>query len=186
MKPWKRIEPTEVTAVGYRTVVSKTFVLNNGKTFDFQTNDVEGREYAGVVALTKDNRVLIARQFRPGPEKIMEEIPGGYVDPEDKGDICAAAARELEEETGYKPGKIIYLGKVYKDCYNNAVWHYCLATDCAPNKQGQALEATEDVEVDIISIKQFLANAREGRMTDPGAVLLAYETLSRLAQAQSK
>jgi len=175
MQNWKRIEPTIVSKIGYRTIVSKTFILPNGKTHDFQIYDKEGQEYAGVVALTKDNQVVVLEQFRPGPEKIFTEIPGGFVDPGE--DHRTAVLRELEEETGYTAGELIYTGINYKDTYNNAKWHFYLATNCVPTGKGQELEDTEDAEIKLISIEEFITNAKEGRITDVPAVFLAYDEL---------
>lgn len=175
MQNWKRIEPTIVSKIGHRTIVSKTFVLPNGQTHNFEVVDKEGQEYAGLVALTPDNQVIVVEQFRPGPELVMQEIPGGFVD--EGEDSMTAAARELEEETGYKAGKLSYLGKVYKDTYNNATWHFFLATDCVSTGKGQVLEDTEAADVKLISIDEFIANAREARMSDTPIVLLAYEEL---------
>ena len=174
MQPWKRIEPTVNTKIGHRTVVTKLFEVN-GKSHDFQTYDKEGQEYAGVVALTKDGQALVIEQFRPGPEKIMYEIPGGFVDEGENPE--QAVARELLEETGYQAGSLRYLGKVHKDAYNNATWHYFLATDCVDLGNGQALEDTEEAYVKLISIEAFIANAKEARMADVEAVFLAYDEL---------
>jgi len=129
--------------------------------------------------MTPDNKVIVARQFRPGPERVMEDIPGGLVEPGEEPQ--AAMLRELAEETGYKAGSSKYLGMVYKDAYHNASWHYYLALDCEENGAGQQLDDAEKVEVVRIDIATFLKNAFEGRMTDVEAVLLAYEELQRLA-----
>lgn len=175
---WKRIEPTIISKVGWRTVVSKTFVVPDGRVGDFQTYDKEGAEYVVCIALTKDNKAIIASQYRPGPQKVMEELPGGFLD--EGEDPETACRRELTEETGYAAGKMTYLGMIHKDAYNNAKWHCFLATDCMPHKSGQQTEDTEFINVKLISIDQLLKNGREGKITDTEALFLAYEQLLKL------
>lgn len=175
---WKRQEPTSVTKVGYRTVVEKTFELPDGMVKSFATTNSEQSAAAAVIALTTQNKVLAVNLFRPGPEKVMQEIPGGGVDPGE--DLELAARRELFEETGYRVGSIAYLGYCHYDAYTNGKRHYFLARDCEPSGESQRLDAEEQLTVEEISVEQLITNAMEGRMTDPGAVMLAYETLREL------
>lgn len=174
MKPWKRIEPTIVTKIDYHNVIIKTFTLPDGEMATRATFSAENRRSAGVIAVTKDNKVIVARQFRPGPEKIMNEIPGGYVDAGEDPEI--AVQRELLEETGYRTDNITYLGQFYRDAYVNGQWFYYLATDCEQVSK-QALDHDEFVKVELLSISEFIDMAKQGDMTDPYAVLAAYERL---------
>jgi len=175
---WKRIEPTIISKVGWRVVVSKTFIQPNDILHHYQTTGAEGGKNAGCIALTKDKKVIVASQFRPGPEEILEEIPGGGVDKGEAPEV--AVKRELLEETGYIPGKLEYLGKACRDAYSNEEFHYFLATDCVPHKDGQQTEETEHINVKLISIDQLLQNGREGKMSDTEALFLAYEKLLKL------
>lgn len=177
MQQWERIEPTIITKVGWRTIVTKTFKMPDGQTATFDTKDGEGTRCIGTIALTPDNQVVIARQFRTGPEKVMDEIPGGGLEPGE--DPATAATRELAEETGYKPGAIEHLGDVYKDAYTNCIWHYFLAKDCV-QVSDQALDTNEHVDVALISIDELFSNAQTANMTDVEAVFLAYEKLQEL------
>ena len=62
---------------------------------------LEAPAWVNVVATTRDQRVVLVRQFRLGVEQSSLEAPGGIIDPEDR-DPASAAARELLEETGYQ------------------------------------------------------------------------------------
>lgn len=60
---------------------------------------VRAPEWVNVVPITDDGQVLLVRQWRFGVAAPTLEIPGGMVE---EGDPQQAAARELEEETGYR------------------------------------------------------------------------------------
>ncbi len=177
MKPWKRIEPTIVSQVGYRTIVSKTFEMPNGKIHHWETDNPEQSRAAATLALTTDNRVVVCRQFRTGPEMIMDELPGGGIGVDE--DLEAGARRELLEEAGYEAGEMRYLGAVRYASSDNLERHCFLATNCRPSEDGAEQDDEEFIRLRLISIDELILNAKSGKMTDPGAVLLAYDELQK-------
>src|SRR5262245_12877733 len=64
-----------------------------------------------IVALDSQQNVLLVKQFRLAADQIMTEIPAGTLNPSETPAICAE--RELQEETGYKPGKLESLGGIF-------------------------------------------------------------------------
>lgn len=175
MLNWQKIGQ-RTKNIGYRTLVFKKFRLPDGNEREFTTYGQDGAKDVAVIALTPEHRVIIARQFRPGPEKVFDELPGGSVDPGE--DLVVAAQRELQEETGYSAGRLEYIGLAYRDAYNNAEANYFIGYDCVKTAE-QQLEQSEFVEVATISIDKLLDNARNGKMTDAPAALMAYDILTK-------
>ena len=133
------------------------------------TGDASNRAVA-CVALTPRHTAVLAEQYRPGPERVMAELPGGAVDPGES--LAQAAARELAEETGYVPAELTYLGEMRIDAYFGGSRNYFLATGCE-RRQEQELDQAEFVTVREVALADLVRLAMTGAMTDPGGVLLA-------------
>jgi ADP-ribose pyrophosphatase len=177
MNVWARAKDDEVITLGWRQLVKKTFVQPDGKEAEYVTKDLPGKPACAVIALTPENMVVIAEQFRLGPEVIMDELPGGGSEKDES--LEDAVKRELLEETGYTVGSITYLGLVYKDAYTNTQWHFFLARDCI-DTGSQHLDDGEFVTPKLITIDKLFENARTGKMTDVSAVFLAYDELVKI------
>lgn len=178
MQAWKRLDDgSKKTKVGFRSVVHKQFAMNNGQTIHADIIGTEASSAAAVIVLTNDNEVVIAKQFRCGPEKIMYEMPGGMVDAGETPE--EAARRELREEVGYEAKQFKYLGAAYINAWDNIIHHYFLATDAYSIGQSSP-EEFEEIEIEKISISEFIDNALKARMTDAQGVLLAYDILREL------
>ena len=122
---WKQGEPKELLKTVVCSVTSRHNVSSNGVEGDYVIMDAPDWV---IVLPEKGNNFLMVKQWRHGVASLSIEFPGGVID---KGeDAATAARRELEEETGYRAGKLIDLGTENPNpaLFNNTV-HFYLATD---------------------------------------------------------
>jgi ADP-ribose pyrophosphatase len=67
--------------------------------------------HAAVIVAIEDGHVLLVEQWRVALQAHCLELPAGLVGDEEDGEsIESSAARELEEETGYRPERIEVVG----------------------------------------------------------------------------
>lgn len=168
---WVETARTTVIGVAGRSLDKVTFRLPDGSEQDKLVRQEPSA--AAVLALTPDMRVVVARQYRPGPDEILYEMPGGFIEPGE--DPATAAARELLEETGYK-GSVELAGSCWDDAGSTAKRHGYVARDCV-QVADQQLDPGERVTVELLTLDRFKEIMRAGLMTD---VELAYRGLDHL------
>ena len=129
---------------------------------------------AAVLPVTKDGKILMVRQYRNALDRFTLEIPAGKLDAPDEPKI-ECAARELEEETGFRSETLEFLMTV------NTTVAFCdeqigvyIAKDLIPSKQH--LDADERIDVEEWEVKDLLDMIYTGKMTDAKtiAAILAY------------
>ncbi len=170
---WEKLKE-EPGKIGWRRFLRKVFRLPHGKEVEFVTKDEP--DPVCVVAFTKDRQIVMTRQFRPGPEKILLELPGGAVE---KGEsLEQAAKREFLEETGYD-GRIEYIGGSLNCAYSNRCTQTFIILD-AEKVAEPCLDENEFVEVVLMSLEDFRKHLRSGEMTDVKSGYLALDYLNLL------
>jgi ADP-ribose pyrophosphatase len=165
---WRKLEE-RVVYERFRRIVSRTFELPEGRTAEFEV--LEGRDTVAVLALTDAQEVVLVREFRPGPEEVLLELPGGQI--EDGQTPEEAARAELLEEAGYE-GDLAPAGTILSDAYATRTKHAFVATGCRSVGPPAAGELTEPV---VVPLGEFREHLRTGRLTDSD---VAYRALDHL------
>jgi ADP-ribose pyrophosphatase len=123
---------------------------------------LETPDWVNVVALTRERRVVLVRQYRFGTSQVTLEIPGGVID---RGEAHRdAAVRELREETGFTSSRWSYLGAVEPNpAFQTNLCHHWLAEDCERTHELE-LDHGEDIEIGTLSIAETRARVLSGEI----------------------
>lgn len=160
---------------GFLTIQSQRYRLPDGRVARWDI--LTGGPTVAVLALTTQGRVVLARQFRPGPGLVLDELPGGILD--EGEEVAAAAARELVEETGYVPDRVQVVAATWLAGFSTIRRYAAVAHGCrrrsTPQPDGD--EFCEPIEVDLAA---FLQQVRRGELTDTDLAYLCLDHLGLL------
>ena len=119
---------------------------------------------AAVVPLTADGKLLLLRQYRNALDRYTLEIPAGGLNGPDEP-TKEAAARELEEETGYRAGKIQWLITIRTTvAFCNEKIDIYVATDLIPGSQH--LDEDEYIDVEAYTVDELCEKIFAGEIED--------------------
>lgn len=118
---------------------------------------------AGILPISADNTIFLVKQYRIGVEKELLEIPAGKL--EEGEDPLFTASRELEEEVGYTPNRIIPLGHMeLSPAYLGELTYLFIGTELTPKKA--SLDEDEFLSVVELPFEEALRMVLEGEITD--------------------
>ena len=128
-----------------------------------------------VLPLTEQGEALLVRQFRHGFGGVTLEIPAGKLESSDT-DPKSAVLRELQEETGAVPGRLLDLGVFYGSpaIVDEKIYMY-LAVDLTFGATSP--DADEFIEIERVPLETLVAWVLEGKIPDgktQAAALRAY------------
>ena len=129
---------------------------------------------AAVVPVSKDGNIIMVKQFRNALDRYTLEIPAGALNNVNEPSITCAA-RELEEETGYRSTDLEYLITVNTAvAFCNEVIDIYVATNLIKTEQN--LDEDEFVEIEEHSIESLVDKIYNAEIKDSKttSALLAY------------
>ena len=137
-------------------------------------------EWVTAVALTKEGKIIMEKQYRHAAGITMYEIPGGCVDDTDAS-LEDAIARELKEETGYEFESYEYMGKVSANPSTNNNWMHMFIARGGEKTSEQELDHNEDISLHLMSkeeVEELLRNNEIKQAMHATALFYALPRLS--------
>lgn len=150
------------------TLQVDTVRLPDGNT---ATREVVRHPGAVAVLALHDGKMLVVDQFRQPMGRCEIEIPAGKLEPGE--DPMEAAARELEEETGYRCGEIKLLQSFYTSPgFADEIIHLYVTNDLAIGEMSP--DADEFLELSEITLNEAYQYIKEGRISDAKTIMAVY------------
>ncbi|MFD0586830.1 NUDIX domain-containing protein [Paenibacillus sp. GCM10027627] len=135
------------------------------------TREIVKHPGAAAVMALLDGKLLVVDQFRKPLDKCQVEIPAGKLDPGE--DPMEAAARELEEETGFVAKSLKLVNSFYTSPGFADEKLYLYFADQL-ERGTQRLDEDEDVRVEAITVEEADELVAAGRISDAKTLLALY------------
>ncbi len=127
---------------------------------------------AAVIPVKEDGKILMVRQWRNALDRYTLEIPAGGLNGTQET-FATCAARELEEETGYKAKEIHFLISVRTTvAFCNERIDIFVASQL--QKSVQHLDPDEFVEVEEYTIEELLEKIKKDEIQDSKTISALY------------
>lgn len=175
IEPWELIE-SHLVLDTYTRIEERTYKTPSGQNKKMYIKLT--KQPVCILALTEDGKVILVEQFRPGPGKVLLELPGGGIDQDETPE--EAAVRELLEETGFR-GDMEFVTQCFDDAYATMNRWCFVATNCK-QVATQRLDDSEFIDVKVVDLHDFLKIVRNGQMTDVEVAFLGLDKLGLLTQ----
>ncbi len=124
------------------------------------------KDGVGIVVVTKDNKILLNKEYRYIVNEYSWEIPGGGIDEGETPEV--AAIRELYEETGIKAEKVEKVGVFYPlNSFNseNVILFYTIIEPTEPTLS--KIEPSENIlEHKYFTFDEVLQMIDSGKIND--------------------
>jgi ADP-ribose pyrophosphatase len=176
IRPWPLLASEQVFDAGlFQVARDRARSPRTGAEHDFHV--VSMADWLMVVALTKEGKLVLVRQYRHGSREAGLEVPGGLYEGAGEG-TAEGAARELMEETGYGGGTWLFLSELRPQpaLLSNRAWIY-LAKELELKAEPRP-DAGEDIEVVLLAPERIPACIARLQMTN--AMTVAALALAQL------
>lgn len=180
MKKWKLKKSELVLTTRSFKVRKDTVELPSKGTFDLVYWD--SNDSAMVIGMARDRKLVLTRQYRYLVGGNVIEFPAGGL--KDSESPEAGARREMEEETGFRCGRLVPLRAFYETYgHLNRRIHIFFCKELTKTRQRLDLvERNSSVKVEFVSLDTAVGMALKNELVASAsalAIMLLYEKINR-------
>ncbi|MGQ9897840.1 MAG: NUDIX hydrolase [Acidobacteriota bacterium] len=176
IRPWHKLSPEPLAEAKVFTLYRERACppevgISETAARDFYV--IHAPDWVNVIPVTPSGEVVLVEQYRHGIDQVTLEVPGGMVDATDKTP-AAAAARELEEETGYVADTIDALGYSHPNpaIQNNRC--YSFVAYGARKLKPTCFDGNESLAVHLVPLKSIPTLIATGQITHALVIVAFY------------
>lgn len=175
-KKWKLTQSKPIFESKFLTVLENDYELPDG-TEGKGYYHLSRPDYVLIVAIDKNNQIVIERNYRRGVNDFVYELPAGWID---EGETPKQAAeRELKEETGYS-GEVEIIGELYtQPGFSSMKAFVGFARIDSTQKGEQELAHDEDIKYELMDLEKVSRMIVSGGIKDMG-FLAGFQMAERL------
>ncbi len=140
--------------------IKKEIVLNGEEEPQIYYS-IKPSDYVTILARTRDQRIIVLKQYRPAVEDYTYEFPSGH---REEGETPEQAIiRELKEETGCIAEEVTLLGELIPDTgrLENCLWAFY--ADSLEVGEVPVPEDNDGIEVHYVTYEEFIEMINDGR-----------------------
>lgn len=132
-------------------------------------------DYCTIVPFTLDGQILTIKSYRHLVDSWQVEVPSGFIE---RGETPRqAAVRELGEETGYKPKRMVYVGSYTLDYSMFAQKGNIFAAYGIEQSGRQRLGRMERIKLEFVSIEKIKKMLLRGQILNAASITALYRAI---------
>lgn len=159
---WKKLNRKEIFTHPRLTLLEDEVQLPDGSKTQYvtfaHTND------SVTVIARNEGKILLSQEYSYPMNEVLYQFPGGKTELNEEPAI--AAAREFEEETGYKPNKLVQLGWYYVNNRRTKAKMYVFLADGVVQGKKEGGDAEEDITSEWVAEADLEEKIKVGQIVN--------------------
>ncbi len=175
---WRLINQRTLVQDPWLTVYENDYELPDGSRLG-GFHALEERDGVMIMALTEGREVLLVRQYRPGVDGFVYELPAGFLEAGET-DILERAKTELREETGYVTDTWRSIGTIHDAPSRMKKTSHCFLALNARKATEQDDDPTEFVSYESIPLTTVQRMITDGKITSAVTIATVFKGIFAL------
>lgn len=173
---WEVVESEYLHKRPWLTVRRETLQMPDGRLVP-EYYVLEYSDWVNIIALTKEGKFILVKQYRPGIQATCLELCAGVQEGSDASPL-ESAQRELLEETGYAGGEWSEFMRLSPNASAMSNFSYCFIAKGVEKIADQSLDASEELTVHLFSREELEELLLQGKIVQATMVAPLWKYLA--------